>query len=152
MTDHLEPKERAGTSVAVHDRFEGGAAGVAAWLPALNAAERPMGVRDGVPANAFRRVHRSLPFQCERLGARSQSHRAHDSCQGGFRLQVADVVAMVIDPASRAGRARGSEDPVRSAIRIHPGTLTGRATDLTLDLQAGRDRELTLQKWPSYTD
>jgi len=72
MTDHLEPKERAGTSVAVHDRFKGGATGVAAWLPALNAAERPMGVRDRVPANAFHRVHRCLPFQCERLGARAQ--------------------------------------------------------------------------------
>ena len=58
MTDDLEPKERTGTSVAVHDRFEGGAAGVTARLPALNAAERPMGVRDRVPASALRRVHR----------------------------------------------------------------------------------------------
>ena len=67
-------------------------------------------------------------------------------------LQVPDVVVMAIDPAGCAGTARGSEDPVRIAIRIHPGTLTGRATDLTLDLQARRDRELTLQKRPSYTD
>jgi hypothetical protein len=64
MTDHLEPKERAGTSVAVHDRFEGGATGLAAWLPALDAAERPMGVRDRVPASALRRrVHWWLPFR-----------------------------------------------------------------------------------------
>ena len=64
MTDHLEPKERAGTSVAIHDRFEGGATGVAAWLPALNTAERPMSVRDRVPASALhRRVHTWLPFR-----------------------------------------------------------------------------------------
>jgi hypothetical protein len=67
-------------------------------------------------------------------------------------LQVADVVVMGIDPAWHAGTARDSQDPVRMAIRIHLGTLTGRASDLTLDLQARRDRELTLQKGPSYTD
>ncbi len=67
-------------------------------------------------------------------------------------MQVANVIVMAIDPAWRAGPARGTEDPVRIAIRIHPGTLTGRATDLTLDPQAWRGSELTLQKWPSYTD
>src|ERR1700675_4265555 len=87
----------------------------------------------GFPQTHFVVFIGGSPFQCERLGARSQSRRPHDSCQGGRRLQVADVIVMVIDPAWRAGTARGSEDPVRIADRIHPGTLTGRATDRTLD-------------------
>ena len=62
MTNHLEAQQRAGTSVAVHDGFEGGAAGVAAWLPALNTTERPVGVRDRVPASAFRRVIGGSPL------------------------------------------------------------------------------------------
>jgi hypothetical protein len=50
---------------------------------------------------------------------------------------VADVVGIAIDPVWWADAAIGSEDPVRIAIRIHPGTLTGRATDLTLEPKPG---------------
>jgi len=50
---------------------------------------------------------------------------------------VADVVGIGIDPVWRADAAIGSEDPVRIAIRIHPGTLTGPAADLTLEPKPG---------------
>jgi hypothetical protein len=64
-------------------------------------------------------------------------------------------VGIAIDLAGRAGAAIGSGDPVRIAIRIHPETLTGRATDLTLEPKPGEASEgaseLTLQKRPSYT-
>ena len=64
---------------------------------------------------------------------------------------MADVMGIAIDPARRVGAAMGSEDPVRIAIRIHPGTLTGRATDPTLEPKPVEASELTLQKRPSYT-
>ena len=106
MTDDLEPQERAGASVTVHDGFEGGAAGVAAWLTALDAAKRRMGVRDRVPANAFRGAHRWHPFSVSgSVSGRTPVDRM-TRARGRFRLQVADVVAMAIDAAWRAAMAR----------------------------------------------
>jgi hypothetical protein len=107
----------------------------------------------GFPQTHFVVFIGGSPFQSERLGASGRSRvKRMTRAREGSGWQVADVVAMAIDPAWWAGTARGSDDPVRMAIRIHPGTLTGRATDLTLDPQARRDSELTLRKWPSYTD
>jgi len=53
-------------------------------------------------------------------------------------LQVADVAVIRLDRTWRVRVAKGAENPVRFARGILPGTLTGRATNLTLDPRAPR--------------